>query len=169
MNKKSLSNFENEIFQAELEKFKSHQSRLLSANHKQSSLMKELTSVLNTLLQDKRVKAEQRKYETLSRQRSSIKSKYRRLHQEFLECEAAIRSAKEWYRGMNDTVDSLGKNVEAFVNNRRSEGAQLLSQIEQMRKNISSIQNMDFERVRGMMDTGNNHSPSGASNTNYFY
>ncbi|POS87905.1 BRO1-domain-containing protein [Erysiphe pulchra] len=169
LNKKSLSNFENEIFQAELEKFKSHQSRLLSANHKQSSLMKELTSVLNTLLQDKRVKAEQRKYETLSRQRSSIKAKYRRLHQEFLECEAAIRSAKEWYRGMKDTVDSLGKNVEAFVNNRRSEGAQLLSQIEQMRKNISSVQNMDFERVRGMMETGNNHSPSGASNKNYFY
>ncbi|KAI6245002.1 Vacuolar protein-sorting protein BRO1 [Erysiphe necator] len=169
LNKKSLSNFENEIFQAELEKFKPHQSRLLSANHKQSSLMKELTSTLNTLLQDKRVKAEQKKYETLSRQRSSIKSKYRRLYQEFLEYEAGIRSAQEWYRGMKDTVDSLGKNVEAFVNNRRSEGAQLLTQIEQMRKNISSIQNMDFDRVRGMMETGNNPSASGAINKNFFY
>ncbi|RKF76069.1 Vacuolar protein-sorting protein BRO1 [Golovinomyces cichoracearum] len=129
LNKKSLSSFEAEIFQSELDKFKPHQNRILSANHKQSSLMKELTSSLNVLLQDKRVKAEQSRYEKLSRQRSSIMSRYRRIYQDFLDYEAGLKSAKEWYKGMKDTVDSLGKNVETFVNNRRAEGAQLLNQI----------------------------------------
>ncbi|RKF75320.1 Vacuolar protein-sorting protein BRO1 [Golovinomyces cichoracearum] len=129
LNKKSLSSFEAEIFQSELDKFKPHQNRILSANHKQSSLMKELTSSLNVLLQDKRVKAEQSRYEKLSRQRSSIMSRYRRIYQDFLDYEAGLKSAKEWYKGMKDTIDSLGKNVETFVNNRRAEGAQLLNQI----------------------------------------
>lgn len=153
LNKKSISNYENQLFQAELEKFRPHQSRLLSANHKQSSLMKELTATFNALLQDKRVRAEQSKYESITRQRSSVMSKYKRIYQEFLDLVAGLQSAKQWYSEMKNTVDSLDKNVETFVNNRRSEGAQLLGQIEADRAASASGQaDRERERLRGLME-----------------
>ncbi|KAH8592920.1 BRO1-like domain-containing protein [Bisporella sp. PMI_857] len=153
LNKKSISNYENQLFQAELKKFQPHQSRLLSANHKQSSLMKELTSTFNTLLQDKRVRGEQSRYESITRSRSSVNNKYKRIYQEFLDLEAGLDSAKKWYSEMKDTVDSLEKNVETFVNNRRSEGAQLLSQIEQERSsNASGQADRERERLKGLME-----------------
>lgn len=147
LNKKSISNYEQQLFQAELEKFRPHQNRLLQANHKQSSLMKELTATFNTLLQDKRVRSEQSKYETMTRQRTAVMSKYKRIYEEFRDLEAGLQNAKQWYGEMRDTVDSLDKNVETFVNNRRSEGAQLLSQIEQDRASASGGQ-ADRERQR---------------------
>lgn len=115
--------------------------------------MKELTATFNTLLQDKRVRSEQSKYEGITRQRSSVMTKYKRIYQEFLDLEAGLQSAKQWYSEMKDTVDSLDKNVETFVNNRRSEGAQLLSQIEQDRASSASGQaDRERERLRGLME-----------------
>jgi len=115
--------------------------------------MKELTSTFNTLLQDKRVRGEQSKYENITRQRSAVNAKYKKIHQEFLDLEAGLDSAKQWYSEMKDTVDSLDKNVDTFVNNRRSEGAQLLSHIEQERAaNASGQADRERERLRGLME-----------------
>lgn len=115
--------------------------------------MKELTVSFNNLLQDKRVRSEQSKYEAIQRQRSSVIGKYKRAYQEFLDLEAGLQSAKRWYAEMKETVDSLEKNVETFVNNRRSEGAQLLNQIEQDRAaNKSAQAALEQERLRGLME-----------------
>ncbi|KAI5866767.1 vacuolar protein-sorting protein BRO1 [Durotheca rogersii] len=153
LNKKSIPNYEKELFQSELEKFRPHQTRLLQANHKQSSLMKELTASFNHLLQDKRVRSEQSKYESIQRQRSSAVNRYKRAYQEFLDLESGLQSAKNWYTEMKETVDSLEKNVETFVNNRRSEGAQFLSQIEQeMAANKNAQAEAERERIRGLME-----------------
>lgn len=153
LNKKSISNYENQLFQQELEKFRPHQTRLLQANHKQSALMKELTLTFNALLQDKRVRSEQSKYETVQRQRSSVINRYKRAYQEFLDLYAGLQSAKNWYGEMRETVQSLEKNVETFVNNRRAEGAQLLDQIEREKStNRSNQATREQERLRGLME-----------------
>lgn len=110
----------------------------------------------NNLLQDKRVRSEQSKYESIQRQRTSVINKYKRAYQEFLDLTAGLQSAKRWYSEMKDTVDSLQKNVETFVNNRRSEGAQLLKQIEQERAERaaqkSSKAALEQERLRDLME-----------------
>lgn len=153
MNKKSISNYESQLFQSELEKFRPHQNRLLQANHKQSALMKELTASFNNLLQDKRVRSEQSKYEAIQRQRASVVNRYKRAYQEFLDLESGLQGAKRWYADMKDNVDSLEKNVETFVNNRRSEGAQLLDQIEQERASNTTAQaEVERERLRSLME-----------------
>lgn len=148
LNKKSIANYEQQLFQAELEKFRPHQTRLLHASHKQNSLMKELTSTFNALLQDKRVRAEQSKFETITRQRATVMAKYKKIHQEFVDLEAGLTNAKRWYSEMKDTVESLEKNVETFVSNRRSEGSQLLTAIEQERTNPDK----ERERLQGIME-----------------
>ncbi|KAH6659823.1 BRO1-like domain-containing protein [Truncatella angustata] len=153
LNKKSIPNYEQQLFQSELEKFRPHQNRLLQANHKQSSLMKELTATFNNLLQDKRVRSEQSKYEAIQRQRATVVNRFKRAYQEFLDLEAGLQSAKRWYTEMKETVDSLEKNVDTFVNNRRSEGAQLLNQIEQEKAaNKSQQAEIERERMRGLME-----------------
>lgn len=148
-----MANYEAQLFEQELEKFRPHQNRLLQANHKQSGLMKELTGTFNRLLQDKRVHAEQSKYEVIQRNRSSVINRYKRIYEEFLDLEAGLHSAKNWYAEMRETVDSLEKNVEVFVNNRRAEGATLLNQIEQERASTkNSHAEMERERLRELMD-----------------
>ncbi|WEW59594.1 bck1-like resistance to osmotic shock [Emydomyces testavorans] len=151
LNKKSIANQEEQLFQAELEKFRPHQNRLLQANHKQTALMKELAKAYGDLLQDKRVRAEQSKYEALSRQRNSVMSKYRKVHKAFKELMSGLDEAQAFYMQMKDTVDSLKKNVDTFLNNRRSEGAQQLNQIERD-KNSTSHEDREREKLKQLME-----------------
>lgn len=127
--------------------------------------MKELSVTFNNLLQDKRVRSEQSKYEAIQRQRASVVGKYKRAYQEFLDLEAGLQSAKRWYAEMKETVESLEKNVESFVNNRRAEGAQLLNQIEQERAaNKSAQASLEQERIRGLMERMSMEPPSSPPN-----
>ena len=61
-------------------------------------------------------------------------TKYRRVYQSFNDLVAGLSRAQTFYSEMKDTVLSLQKNVETFVNNRRSEGGQLLTKIEERNK-----------------------------------
>lgn len=153
LNKKTISNHENQLFQAELEKFRPHQNRLLQANHKQTALMKELTKLYGDLLQDKRVRSEQAKYEAYTRQRNLVLGKYMKVHQAFNDLLAGLGRAKNFYSEMQETVESLGKNVQTFVSNRRSEGAQLLGQIEREKSiNVGSQADRERDRLREIME-----------------
>lgn len=153
LNKKSIANHENQLFQAELEKFRPHQNRLLQATHKQSALMKELTKTYGTLLQDKRVRSEQSRYESYNRQRTMVLTRYRKIFQAFNDLIDGLMRAQSFYSEMKDTVESLEKNVETFLSNRRSEGAQLLSQIERDKANAAGVQaDRERDRLRDLME-----------------
>ncbi|KAG5298024.1 vacuolar sorting-associated protein [Histoplasma ohiense] len=153
LNKKSIANQENQLFQTELEKFRPHQNRLLQANHKQTALMKELTKVYGDLLQDNTVRSEQSKYEALTRQRNSVMSKYKKIYNAFRDMSSGLEQAQAFYAEMKDTVDNLRKNVDTFVNNRRSEGAQLLSQIERDKSHHQSNQeDREREKLKNLME-----------------
>ncbi|KAA8650703.1 hypothetical protein EYZ11_013040 [Aspergillus tanneri] len=153
LNKKSIAGQESQLFEAELEKFRPHQNRLLQANHKQSSLMKELTKIYGDLLQDKRVRSEQSKYETITRQRNTVMARYKKVYEAFNGLKSGIVQAQTFYAEMTETVDSLKKNVETFINNRRSEGAQLLGQIERDKASGASEQeDREREKLRQLME-----------------
>ncbi|RAK99241.1 BRO1-domain-containing protein [Aspergillus ibericus CBS 121593] len=153
LNKKTIAGQENQLFEAELEKFRPHQNRLLQANHKQASLMKELTKIYGDLLQDKRVRAEQSKYETITRQRNTVMSRYKKIYDAFNGLLSGTVQAQTFYKEMGETVDSLKKNVETFINNRRSEGAQLLGQIERDKaSNATEQEDREREKLRQLME-----------------
>ncbi|KAJ5112614.1 hypothetical protein N7532_000659 [Penicillium argentinense] len=153
LNKKSIAGQESQLFEAELEKFRPHQNRLLQANHKQSSLMKELTKTYADLLQDKRVQAEQSKYEGITRQRNSVMARYKKIYEAFNGLSSGIVQARTFYKEMGENVDSLRKNVETFISNRRSEGAQLLSQIERDKASgVSEQEDREREKLRQLME-----------------
>lgn len=153
LNKKSIAGQESQLFEAELEKFRPHQNRLLQASHKQASLMKELTKTYGDLLQDKRVRAEQSKYETVARQHSTVMARYKKVHAAFNDLISGIDQAQTFYTEMAETVESLNKNVESFINNRRAEGAKLLGDIERERANGAAEQeDREREKLRQMME-----------------
>lgn len=153
LNKKSIAGQESQLFEAELEKFRPHQNRLLQANHKQSSLMKELTKTYADLLQDKRVQAEQSKYEGISRQRNSVMARYKKVYEAFNGLSSGIVQARTFYKEMGENVDSLRKNVDTFISNRRSEGAQLLSQIERDKASgVAEQEDREREKLRQLME-----------------
>lgn len=153
LNKKSISSQENQLFQAELEKFRPHQNRLLQLTHKQTALMKELTKTYGDLLQDKRVRSEQARYETYTRHRNLVLARYKKIFQAFNDLIAGLLRAQSFYSEMKDTVESLEKNVETFVNNRRAEGAQLLSQIERDKMAaVGGQADRERDRLRELME-----------------
>lgn len=153
LNKKSISNHESQLFQSELEKFRPHCNRILQAYHKQTALMKELTRTYGVLLQDKRVKSEQAKYEGFNRQRNAVLVKYKKIFQAFNDLVQGLMSAQSFYSEMKDTVESLEKNVETFVNNRRAEGAQLLHRIEQDKaSNAGGQADRERDRLQQLME-----------------
>lgn len=149
LNKKAIANQESQLFKAELEKFRPHQNRILQANHKQGSLLKELTRTYSDLLKDPRVRSEQSKYDAFSRQRHSVVNKYKKVYQSFNDLNTGISRAQGFYSEMKDTVSSLQKNVETFVNNRRSEGGQLLQNIEQKK---SQGADQEQQRLKDLME-----------------
>lgn len=148
LNKKSIANQESQLFKAELEKFRPHQNRILQANHKQASLLKELTRTYSDLLKDKRVRSEQTKYEAYSRQRNTVMTKHRRVYQAFNDLISGLMRAQGFYSEMKETVASLKQNVETFVNNRRAEGGSLLSRIEESK---SSGADQEQQRLKDLM------------------
>ena len=153
LNKKAIGNQEKQLFQAELEKFRSHQNRLLSTVHKQSSMLKELTKVYGDLLQDKRVRTEQQRYEVVSKNKATVMTKYKRAYNAYEDLTQGLVRAQGFYGEIKENVDSLEKNVDSFVNNRRAEGASLLNQIEQ--KNAASSGGQaaaERERLQQLME-----------------
>ncbi|MCJ1380144.1 bck1-like resistance to osmotic shock [Xylographa soralifera] len=148
LNKKSIANHETKLFESELEKFRSHQNRLLQTIHKQHALLKELTKAYGDLLQDKRVRSEQAKYESFTRQRNSVLSRYKKVYQSFNDLIAGLLRAQSFYTELKDTVESLKKNVEAFVNNRKDEGSQLLDTQAERAKPSNADGQADRERDR---------------------
>lgn len=122
--------------------------------------MKELTRTYSDLLQDKRVRGEQNRYEAFSRQRNTVLSKYRKIYQAYTDLQAGLSRAKQFYEEMKDTVDSLKKNVDSFVENRRSEGGQLLSAIEKAKGNGAD---REQARLRDMMERMSVSPSSGSS------
>lgn len=115
--------------------------------------MKELTKTYGDLLQDKRVRSEQARYENYTRQRNLVLTRYRKIFQAFNDLIAGLMRAQSFYSEMRDTVESLEKNVETFVNNRRAEGAQLLSQIERNKLAAAGGQaDRERDRLRELME-----------------
>lgn len=76
-------------------------------------------------------------------------TKYRRVYQSFNDLNAGLIRAQCFYSEMKDTVSSLQKNVEVFVNNRRSEGGQLLQNIEQKK---SQGADQEQQRLKDLME-----------------
>ena len=169
LNKRAITTQDHQLFRQELEKFKPHQTRILQAIHKQASVLKDLTRTYSALLGDKRVRAEQSKYESFSRQKSSVLTRYSRAHQAFADLNQGLERARVFYSEMKGTVESLKQNVDTFVSNRKAEGGELLSSIEKGRSGISakgssageaavaaaSNADRDADRLKGLMDRMN--------------
>lgn len=163
LNKKATTSQENQLFKSELEKFRAHQNRILQANHKQSAVMKELTRTYGDLLQDKRVRSEQNKYEAFSRQRNTVMSRYRKVYQAYVDLNAGLERARQFYSEMKETAESLEKNVQSFVENRRSEGSQLLNAIEAAKGSGADREQARLKELMERMSV--NPSPQPSSNS----
>ncbi|KYG46391.1 hypothetical protein M433DRAFT_142991 [Acidomyces richmondensis BFW] len=157
LNKKALSNQEAALFKSELEKFRPYQTRILQAIHKQNTLLKELTRTYGDLLQDRRVRAEQNKYEAFSRQRNAVLAKYRKAYQAYVDLRQGLERAERFYGDMRETVASLRANVEGFVENRRAEGSLLLKDIEAAREAGAQ---KSMQEMLGRLTVGGGPSPS---------
>ena len=88
-------------------------------------------------------------------------AKYKKIFLAFNDLVDGLMNAQSFYTEMKDTVESLEKNVETFVSNRRSEGAQLLHRIEQDKASSAGSQaDRERDRLQQLMERMSVGSPS---------
>lgn len=80
-------------------------------------------------------------------------ARYKKVYEAFGGLSSGIGQARTFYKDMGENVESLRKNVETFISNRRSEGAQLLSQIERDKASgVSEQEDREREKLRQLME-----------------
>lgn len=67
------------------------------------------------------------------KQRNAVKSKYKKIYQAMEELVSGLARAATFYADMNDSVQSLTRNVDSFLSNRKAEGGEMLARIERNR------------------------------------
>ena len=90
-------------------------------------------------------------------------TKYRRVYQSFNDLIAGLMRAQGFYSEMKETVSSLHQNVETFVNNRRSEGGQLLNKIEQNKSQGADQEQQRLKELMERMSMEPSESPNSAA------
>ena len=118
---------------------------------------------MKVLLHDKRVRAEQDRYEAFSRQRNAVLTKYRKAFQAYKDLQQGLDRAKAFYSEMADTVDSLKRNIDSFVENRRSEGGALLGAIEERKGNGADREQARLKDIMERMSISSTKQPSAGS------
>lgn len=79
--------------------------------------------------------------------------KYRKAVNAFEDLIQGLLRAQSFYGEMKDSTESLKKNVESFVDNRRGEGAQLLNKIEQNKSaNAGNQASAERDRLQHLME-----------------
>jgi hypothetical protein len=114
--------------------------------------VKDLTRTYDILLQDKRVRSEQSKYESFNRHRGNVLARYKKVYTSFTDLVAGLMRAQVFYSDMKESADSLNKNIVTFVENRRNEGASILGTIEQGNTGGSGLLSWERESVNQLME-----------------
>ncbi|ODV88585.1 hypothetical protein CANCADRAFT_125592 [Tortispora caseinolytica NRRL Y-17796] len=123
---KKVPDVEETLFKYELEKFNVYQKRLEASVQVQTELMKNLSDVWRTILNNADVKRKQSGMQTKQKAVLDLTTKYANAHQVWSSVTAGIEKGIEFYGKLLDQAKRLQSKVDAYVGERNRE-AQLLS------------------------------------------
>ncbi|CAO3598124.1 unnamed protein product [Absidia cylindrospora] len=129
LNKKN-SNVERQIFSAQLEKYQSHQQRITAAIHHQQQVIQELSTAFKDLMDMEEAQKLQLQWDNAERQHTALVKKLNGAFTGYNEVKDALRNGTNFYTELSQVVDSLLKNVDYFVADRKEERDTLIDQIE---------------------------------------
>ncbi|KAI8334762.1 BRO1-like domain-containing protein [Chlamydoabsidia padenii] len=132
LNKKN-SNVERQIFNAQLEKYQSHQQRITAAIQHQKQVLQELSTAYKALMEMDEAQKLQSQWDGAERQYSTLVKRLNTAFNGYDEIKDALSNGIKFYTQLSDVIDSLLVNVEIFVGERKKERNGLIDTIEQAR------------------------------------
>ncbi|CAO3635962.1 unnamed protein product [Cunninghamella echinulata] len=132
LNKKN-TNAEQQIFTTQLGKYQSHQQRISTSIYQQQQTIQELGTAFKQLMELDEARKLQSQWDTAERQHHQVIKKLNTTFTDYQDIKASLKSGIEFYQHLADVVQSLEKNVDYFVNQRKTEREELADAIEQSR------------------------------------
>ncbi|KAF1801584.1 BRO1-like domain-containing protein [Mucor lusitanicus] len=128
LNKKA--NVEQHIFSTELEKYRPHQQRISATIQHQQQAIQELTTAFKDLMEGKEAQNLQSQHDKADRLRRNLTADFNEARSVYNEIKDGLNRGIQFYSGIQDTVDSLQRNIHRFITERANERSRLMDSIE---------------------------------------
>ncbi|RCH98002.1 bck1-like resistance to osmotic shock, partial [Rhizopus stolonifer] len=128
LNKKA--NVEQQIFAAELEKFRPHQQRISATIQHQQQAIQDLTAAFRSLMEGNEAQTLQSQHDKAERLRRNLTADFSEANAVYVEIKEGLQRGLQFYSGLQDTVDSLKQNIQRFITERTNERTRLMETIE---------------------------------------
>ncbi|KAI9300314.1 BRO1-like domain-containing protein [Cunninghamella echinulata] len=132
LNKKN-TNAEQQIFTTQLGKYQSHQQQISTSIYQQQQTIQELGTAFKQLMELDEARKLQSRWDTAERQHHQVVKKLNTTFTDYQYIKETIKNGIVFYQQLADVVQSLEKNVDHFVNQRKTEREELADAIEQSR------------------------------------
>ncbi|KAI8369122.1 BRO1-like domain-containing protein [Choanephora cucurbitarum] len=128
LNKKA--NVEQHIFAAELEKFRPHQQRISATIQHQQQTIQELTAAFKSLMEGTAAQTLQAQHDKAERLRRNLTVDFSEANLIHADIKEGLQRGIQFYSGLQDTIESLQRNIQRFVSERANERNRLIDSIE---------------------------------------
>ncbi|KAI9483847.1 MAG: BRO1-like domain-containing protein [Benjaminiella poitrasii] len=128
LNKKA--NVEQQIFASELEKYRPHQQRIAATVQHQQQAIQDLTAAFKSLMEGEEARDLQLKYDKAERLRRNLTADFNEANTIYNEIKEGLNKGVQFYSGVQDTIESLQRNIQRFIAERTNERNRLLESIQ---------------------------------------
>jgi hypothetical protein len=128
LNKKS--NAEQQIFANELEKFRPHQQRISATIQYQQQAIQDLTNAFKSLMEGSEAQTLQLQHDKAERLRRNLTSDFSEANSIYNEVKEGLNRGIQFYSGVQETIESLQRNIQRFISERSNERNRLMDTIE---------------------------------------
>lgn len=128
LNKKA--NIEQQIFAAELEKFRPHQQRISATIQHQQQAIQDLTAAFKELMDGDEAQNLQSQHDKADRLVRNLTADFSEAKAIYFELKEGLNRGVQFYSGVQDTVDNLNRNISRFITERSNERSRLMDEIE---------------------------------------
>lgn len=128
LNKKA--NVEQHIFASELEKYRPHQQRISATIQHQQQTIQDLTSAFKDLMEGEEAQNLQSQHDKADRLCRNLTADFNEARSVYNEIKDGLNRGIQFYSGVQETVDSLQRNIYRFISERSDERSRLMDNIE---------------------------------------
>lgn len=126
---KRTPGIEQRVFQAELEKFRPHRTRISATISRQEQLLEEITTTFSSVLDRSDMMSKRQRLDAASRERASMLDALQRAATAYQGISAGVSRALHFYKELERLVKNTSMQANAFIRERQQEGRQMLEGI----------------------------------------
>ncbi|KAK4048160.1 bck1-like resistance to osmotic shock [Microbotryomycetes sp. JL221] len=127
LNRKGSTGVEPQLFASELEKFRPHQQRIMTAIHHQQSTLSEISADFQVVTEGKKARETQGRWAEAEKHKRDLITRLGRAAQAYSDVRNGLTKGENFYQDLNELVDGLTQQVSSYLQSRESERSEMAS------------------------------------------